>query len=104
MPVALVTGASRGLGRALARALAERGWSPVLDARGAAPLDRLAHPLGPTTTVRAVVGDVADEAHRRELVAAASELGGLDLLVNNASELGPSPQPTLDRYPLDVLE
>ncbi len=104
MSVALITGASRGLGRALATALAADGWALVLDARGEAALDEVARSLATTTIVRSVAGDVADADHRAALVAAAQELGGLDLLVNNASVLGPSPQPTLDRYPLDVLE
>ena len=103
MSVAIVTGASRGLGLALARALAERGWNLVLDARGAAALAEAAADLAVRTKVVALPGDVADEAHRRALVEAARELGGLDLLVNNASLLGPSPQPRLEDYPLDVL-
>jgi NAD(P)-dependent dehydrogenase (short-subunit alcohol dehydrogenase family) len=98
MPTAIVTGASRGLGLALARALAERGWRLVIDAREAAPLQLVADELGAI----AVAGDVADHAHRRALVAAAG--GPVDLLVNNASVLGPSPQPHLAAYPLDVLE
>ena len=98
MPTAIVTGASRGLGLALARALAERGWRLVIDAREAAPLQLVADELGAI----AVAGDVTDHAHRRALVAAAG--GPVDLLVNNASVLGPSPQPHLAAYPLDVLE
>ncbi|WP_042409653.1 SDR family NAD(P)-dependent oxidoreductase [Streptacidiphilus carbonis] len=89
MAVAVVTGASRGLGRALARALAAEGWSLVLDARGAEALGALAAELeGP---VVALPGDVADPAHRAELVSAAQGLGGIDLLVNNASVLGAEP-------------
>ncbi len=101
MPTAIITGASRGLGLALARALAERGWNLVLDARGAETLERAAEELAATTEVRAIPGDLADQAHRRALVEAAEELGGPDLLVNNASLLGPSPQPRLADYPLD---
>jgi NAD(P)-dependent dehydrogenase (short-subunit alcohol dehydrogenase family) len=104
MPVAIITGGSRGLGLALARALAQRGWSLVIDARGAPALAAAAEELRARTTVEAVPGDVADEAHLVDLVAAARRLGGLDLLVNNASVLGPSPQPRLADYPLDVLE
>jgi NAD(P)-dependent dehydrogenase (short-subunit alcohol dehydrogenase family) len=104
MSVAIVTGASRGLGRALARSLAARGWSLVIDARGAEALAAVAEELSETTKVAAVPGDVADASHRRALVDAAERLGGLDLLVNNASLLGPSPQPVLADYPLDVLE
>jgi NAD(P)-dependent dehydrogenase (short-subunit alcohol dehydrogenase family) len=102
MAVALITGASRGLGRALAIALAERGWQLVVDARGEEALAALGDGLG--HSVVAIPGDVGDERHRRELIAAAERLGGLDLLVNNASLLGPSPQPALADYPLDVLE
>ncbi|HEX6596371.1 MAG TPA: SDR family oxidoreductase [Acidimicrobiales bacterium] len=104
MSVAIVTGASRGLGLALARALAERGWNLVLDARGRSALAEAARELSVQTKVVALAGNVADEAHRRAVVDAARELGGLDLLVNNASLLGPSPQPRLEDYPLDVLE
>ncbi|HEX3621341.1 MAG TPA: SDR family oxidoreductase [Acidimicrobiales bacterium] len=104
MPTAIITGASRGLGLALARALAERRWNLVLDARGAEALGQAAHELAATAQVVAVVGDVADDRHRRELVAAAQALGGPDLLVNNASLLGPSPQPQLADYPLDTFE
>jgi NAD(P)-dependent dehydrogenase (short-subunit alcohol dehydrogenase family) len=101
---AIITGASRGLGLALARALAARGWWLVLDARTVADLEDAARELAGHTVVRAVPGDVADPAHRRRLVAAAADLGRLDLLVNNASVLGPSPQPPLATYPLDALE
>jgi NAD(P)-dependent dehydrogenase (short-subunit alcohol dehydrogenase family) len=102
MPTAIITGASRGLGLALARTLAVRGWGLVLDARGAADLERAARELGAVTNVVAIPGDVADEWHRGALVQAAGD--PIDLLVNNASLLGPSPQPALSRYPLDELE
>jgi NAD(P)-dependent dehydrogenase (short-subunit alcohol dehydrogenase family) len=102
MPLAIITGASRGLGLALARALAHRGWALVLDARGAPDLEAVARELEELTEVTAIPGDVSDPAHRRELVAAAGER--IDLLVNNASLLGPSPQPALAEYPLDELE
>lgn len=103
--VAIVTGASRGLGKALARALAERDWALVIDARGAATLDAAARELRDRTgaQVAAVAGDVADPAHRQALVAAARALGGIDAVVNNASILGPSPQPSLAEYPLGIL-
>jgi NAD(P)-dependent dehydrogenase (short-subunit alcohol dehydrogenase family) len=103
---ALITGASRGLGLALARSLAADGWTLVIDARGAADLARAAQELVKDHggTVRAIPGDVADERHRQELVAAASRLGGLDLLVHNASLLGPSPQPALADYPVTAFE
>lgn len=104
MSVAIVTGASRGLGRALARSLAARGWNLVIDARGGDALTAVADELAESTKVVSIAGDVADGAHRRALVDGAEQLGGLDLLVNNASLLGPSPQPALADYPLDVLE
>jgi NAD(P)-dependent dehydrogenase (short-subunit alcohol dehydrogenase family) len=102
MPLAIITGSSRGLGLALARALAQRGWALVLDARGGAELERAARELGAITEVVAIPGDVADDWHRGALVEAAGD--HVDLLVNNASLLGPSPQPPLGRYPLDTLE
>ena len=102
MPIAIITGASRGLGLALARALAQRGWALVLDARGAADLEQAARELDPLTEVVAIPGDVADAHHRHALVEAAGE--AVDLLVNNASVLGPSPQPLLADYDLGELE
>ncbi|HWF36209.1 MAG TPA: SDR family oxidoreductase [Solirubrobacteraceae bacterium] len=102
MPTAIITGASRGLGLALARSLARDGWDLVIDARGAAELERVATELGELTEVRALAGDVSDPAHRTALVKAAGD--HVDLLVNNASVLGPSPQPPLARYPLTELE
>ncbi|MGA2925205.1 MAG: SDR family oxidoreductase [Solirubrobacteraceae bacterium] len=102
MPIAIITGASRGLGLALARALAQRGWALVLDARGGEDLERVARELGAITEVAALAGDVADDWHRNALVEAAGE--DIDLLVNNASTLGLSPQPALAEYPLAVLE
>jgi NAD(P)-dependent dehydrogenase (short-subunit alcohol dehydrogenase family) len=102
---ALITGASRGLGRALARALAAGGWELVIDARGERDLRAVAEEVGERVLVRAVPGDVADEDHRRALREAVEGLGGgLDVLVHNASLLGPSPQPPVADYPLDELE
>ena len=99
---ALITGASRGLGLALARTLADRGWSLILDARGASALDAVAADLSSRTRVVAIAGDVADPAHRRALAEAALTWG-LDAVVNNASTLGPSPLPALLDYPLEAL-
>ncbi len=104
MPVALITGASRGFGLAFARDLAAAGWALVIDARGVEPLDATTAELARDTNVVAFAGDVADDAHRAALVDAAASLGGVDLLVNNASVLGPSPQPNIADYPLDALE
>ncbi len=101
---ALITGASRGLGLALARQLASDGWQLIIDARGADALEAARAELSQHTQVIAIAGDVTDAAHRRELAKAAQAVGGLDALVNNASLLGPSPQPYLLEYPLEVLE
>jgi NAD(P)-dependent dehydrogenase (short-subunit alcohol dehydrogenase family) len=101
MPTAIVTGASRGLGLALSRALAERGWRLVVDARDATALRRAAGDLGRVADVTALPGDVGDPAHRTALADAAGER--VELLVNNASTLGATPLPPLDRYPLDAL-
>jgi NAD(P)-dependent dehydrogenase (short-subunit alcohol dehydrogenase family) len=107
MPIALITGASRGLGQASVRALSARGWSVVADARGEADLTAA---VGGLPGVAVVAGDVTEAAHRAQLAAETAQLaaqtgqpGRLDLLVNNASRLGPSPQPPLLRYPLAEL-
>ncbi len=102
MPVALVTGASLGLGRALTTELVQRGWSVVVDGRRAEILDELVRELAPGSVV-VVPGDVTDATHRTELLAAVQRHGRLDLLVNNASSLGPSPMPHLRDYPLEQL-
>jgi NAD(P)-dependent dehydrogenase (short-subunit alcohol dehydrogenase family) len=94
----IVTGASRGLGLALTRALSERGWQLAVDARGPGALE---HAVAGLAGVVAIAGDVADADHRRRLVETAGE--PIDLLVNNASLLGPSPLPSLARYPLEEL-
>ena len=98
MPVGIVTGASRGLGLALTRALAEQGWQIVTDARGAVELQR---EWTRTPNVIAIAGDVTEPEHRLALVEAAGN--EIDLLVNNASALGPTPLTTLAEYPLDEL-
>ena len=100
MKVAMVTGASRGLGLALTRQLTTEGWRVIVDARDGSALKRATEGLD---GVVALPGDVTDPVHRSELVAAAKRLTRLDLLVNNASLLGPSPQPVLADYPLDML-
>lgn len=103
MSSALITGASRGFGRALARELARRDWHLVIDARGHEELQASASSLG-SGVVTAIAGDIGDPEHRRELAHAVDRLGPLDLLVNNASVLGPSPLPGLDHYPIEELE
>ena len=95
MPHAVISGASAGLGRALAIELAKQNWTLTLDARRPEPLEHVAGELAALTEVRAVPGDIADPAHRAALVAAAGEHGPVDLLVNNASDLGGSPLPRL---------
>ncbi len=102
MASAIVTGASRGLGLALAEGLAARGWQLVIDARGEDELEAARARLAALTEVAALPGDITNEAHRRSLVAAAG--AHIDLLVGNAGGLGPSPLPPLERYPLAALE
>jgi NAD(P)-dependent dehydrogenase (short-subunit alcohol dehydrogenase family) len=95
MSNALITGGSLGLGRALAAALARSGWSLTIDARHPDRLRTTEQALSRLTTVRAITGDITDPDHRADLLAAAGEIGPLDLLVNNASDLGGSPLPLL---------
>ena len=101
-PVAIVTGASRGFGRAVTAALLDRGWAVVGDARRASELKTTARELNSTQLI-ALPGDVTDPSHRDALVGAATNAGPLRLLVNNASRLGPSPQPALSDYPAREL-
>jgi NAD(P)-dependent dehydrogenase (short-subunit alcohol dehydrogenase family) len=104
MSVAVITGGSRGLGRALSAALLGRGWSVVVDGRDPGALAEAERSLGaPPGTLVALAGDVTDPTHRRALLGAAERLGGLDLLVNNASTLGATPLPALAGYPLEEL-
>jgi NAD(P)-dependent dehydrogenase (short-subunit alcohol dehydrogenase family) len=102
MSTAIITGGSRGFGRALATDLVGSGWHVVLDGRHGPTLDHTTAELGPRA--RAVAGDVGDPRHLADLVAAAERLGRLDLLVNNASDLGPSPLPRLAHLPPDRFE
>ena len=103
--VALITGASRGLGKTLAHFLAAQGMTLILTARGAAALRQVAQEVEAFSgAVIALPGDVSDAGHRQELANAVAELGRLDLLINNASLLGPTPQPVLVDYPLKMLE
>jgi NAD(P)-dependent dehydrogenase (short-subunit alcohol dehydrogenase family) len=103
MPVALITGASAGFGRALAGALAGQGWQLVIDARNADRLAAVADSLPSSSLIRAIPGDVSDAAHRAELGRVVAKLPGLDLLVNNASTLGETPLPRLADARLDRL-
>ena len=104
MKNALITGSSRGLGLALARQLAQKNWGLIIDARDPKALEQVRAELAERTTVISISGSVTDKAHRQTLAESVRELGGLDALVNNASFLGPSPQPPLLDFPLDVLE
>src|SRR3989442_5386784 len=102
--VALITGASRGLGYTLAEFLARQRWTLILTARHENALGAAAERLRAAgAVVTAVPGDVARPSDRRAIAAAARRAGRLDLLVNNASELGPSPLPPLLEHPLPAL-
>lgn len=101
MSTALITGASRGLGRALASALAGMGWDLVIDARHEEALSAAADELPPGSRVVAIAGDVTDPDHRAALADAVAQMGTLDVLVNNASALGPSPLVTLEQVGVD---
>jgi NAD(P)-dependent dehydrogenase (short-subunit alcohol dehydrogenase family) len=99
---AIITGASRGLGFALATALARKKWNLIINARGKDALETARTELEKYTQVTAIPGDISEENHTRELIEAAQDFGGLDLLVNNASILGPMTK--LEHMPLDELE
>jgi NAD(P)-dependent dehydrogenase (short-subunit alcohol dehydrogenase family) len=101
--VALVTGGSRGLGRALLERLVHDGWHVVTDGRDPAALAAAVRPLAASGRVTAVPGDVADPGHRADLAAAVTRLGRLDALVNNAGDLGPTPLPRLADVPPDAV-
>ncbi len=104
MPVALVTGGSRGFGRALAVDLAKDGWSLIIDGRDQASLREVGARLGSLGSCSSLIaGDIASPDHRTALIESAERFGSLDLLVNNASTLGPTPLPTLAEYPLEEL-
>lgn len=100
---ALITGASRGLGLALARGLATRGWNLIITARDEDRLRSVRDDIATRTHVAAIAGDVTDPAHRNALAVLARGHAGLDAVINNASDLGPSPLPPLLDYPLDAL-
>ena len=100
---ALITGASRGLGLALARGLARRGWNLILTARDEQRLRTVRDELAAVTHVAAIGGDVTTPAHRQALAVLARGHAGLDAVINNAGALGPSPQPELFDYPLEIF-
>ncbi len=100
---ALITGATRGLGLAFARALSEKGWSLIVNARDAGGLEATRSTLADQGRILSVAGDIAEADTRRNLGVAAQDLGGLDVVVNNASILGPSPLPPLLEYPIHEL-
>lgn len=101
MSTALITGGTRGFGLALAKEFVARDWRVIVDGRDTDAVEKAATHLGPNAI--AIPGDVTDKAHRRSLVDAVDRFDALDLLVNNASSLGTSPLPGVDRYPLDEL-
>lgn len=100
---ALITGASRGLGLALATALAKEGWQLIINGRNASALLKVQNELSAFAKVEAISGDLIDEIHLLQFPERAARLGGLDLVVNNASTLGASPQPALLEYKIEDL-
>src|SRR5260370_30396981 len=107
MSTAVVTGASKGLGRALSEGLARRGWSLIIDGRDPAVLEhvhgRLWELVPPGSHVLAIPGDITDPEHRRALARAAHAPGGLRVLVCDPGVLGPCPPPAVARFPLVAL-
>jgi NAD(P)-dependent dehydrogenase (short-subunit alcohol dehydrogenase family) len=103
MRTALITGATRGLGYAVAGALARRGWNLIIDGRDATRLRRVRDELAEITHVAALAGDVTDDEHRRELSVLARGHAGLDAVINNAGALGPSPLPSVLDLDLEAL-
>jgi NAD(P)-dependent dehydrogenase (short-subunit alcohol dehydrogenase family) len=103
-PIALITGASRGFGRAVTHDLARRGWTLIIDARDREAVETVSRELAPHARVIPVAGDIADPGHRARLAATVHELGRIDAVINNASTLGSSPLPPLLDYPLSALE
>lgn len=101
--VAIITGASRGLGAVLAQFLAGQGYHLILTARGQDALSQVAGSLAGGGQIIPLSGDIADADHRQRIVEAAQQLGRLDVLINNASDLGVTPLPLLEQYPLDKL-
>lgn len=100
---AIITGASRGLGLAIAKALAQRGWNLIINARHASELYKVKKVLSELTEVVAISGDVRDEVHLLQFPEQLQQFGRLDLLINNASTLGASPQPSLLNYPIETI-
>ena len=100
---ALVTGGSRGLGRALTSVLLASGWQVITDGRDSQALSRLRDENGEPDALIAITGDISDPDHRAALISGVADLGGLDLLVNSASDLGPSPLPALAEFPIETL-
>ena len=101
---AIITGASRGLGEAIARSLAKDGWNLILTARSAAALEKVRIELSLQTSVIALPGSINDEAHLKEIARTAEQSGGIDLLINNAGALGTSPLPNLLSYSIKALK
>ncbi len=100
--IAIVTGASKGFGKAVSEALVAAGWGVVGDARDAAVLKTSAEELGPS--FQPVAGDITDPAHLASLVTIATEQGNLRLVVNNAGSLGPTPLPSLASLAVEDLQ